>query len=306
MRIDPEMELAPDINLREGMTVERIRTEKPRGRQVPLMRDEQVIEYPCDQTTLTKRYTEKAVEFITANQNRPFFLYLPHTMPHVPLFTTEEFKGKSERGLYGDVIEEIDWGVGEILKTLKDLNLDENTLVIFATDNGPWLRFKERGGSALPLRDGKFSTYEGGMRVPCIMRWPGKIPAGQVCSEVAATIDFLPTIASIANIPVPDDRTIDGKSIWPLMSAQPNARSPHDAYYYYNDESELQAVRSGKWKLRKTDTVELYNLEEDISEANNLAEQHPDIVKRLTETIQTFDSELKANARPPGRYKRSS
>jgi arylsulfatase A-like enzyme len=131
------------------------------------------------------------------------------------------------------------------------------------------------------------------------MRWPGKIPAGKVCSEVAATIDFLPTIASLANVPVPADRIIDGKNIWPLVTADPQARSPHDAYFYYS-ENDLQAVRSGKWKLRKTDIVELYNLEEDISEANNMAEKHPDIVESLTETMQRFDSELKANARPPG------
>ena len=299
MRINPAMELASDIKLYEGMTIERIRTEEPRGDWVPLMRDEQVIEYPCDQSTLTKRYTEEAVKFITANQNSPFFLYLPHTMPHVPLFTSEKFRGKSERGLYGDVIEEIDWSVGEILKTLKTLDLDERTFVIFTTDNGPWLEFQERGGSALPLRDGKFSTYEGGMRVPCIMRWPGKIPAGEVCSEVAATIDFLPTIASLVNIPLPADRIIDGKNIWQLVTAAPNAHSPHDAYFYYR-ENELQAVRSGKWKLRKTDIVELYNLNEDMSEMNNLAEMHPDIVERLTETMLNFDSELKANARPPG------
>jgi len=300
MEIDPTMELAPDIKLNNGMTVERIRTEEPKGHWVPLMRDEKVIEYPCDQSTLTKRYTEEAVEFIKENKNKPFFLYLPHTMPHVPLFASEKFRGKSKRGLYGDVIEEIDWSVGEILKTLKKLDLEDNTLVIFTSDNGPWLQFKEDGGCSLPLRDGKFTTYEGGMRMPCIMRWPGKIPAGRVCSEVAATIDFLPTIAHLADVPVPDDRIIDGKNIWPLMTAEPGANSPHEAYFYYH-ENDLQAVRSGEWKLRKTDTVELYNLREDISEKNNLADKHPDIVKRLSERMERFDRELKANARPPGK-----
>jgi arylsulfatase A-like enzyme len=304
MQVDSAMELAPEIKLYEGMTPERIRKEEPRGHWVPLMRNEKVIEYPCDQSTITQRYTREALEFITQNQDQPFFLYLPHTMPHVPLFASPEFKGKSERGLYGDVIEEIDHGIGEILKTLEKLDIDDNTLLIFTTDNGPWLEFGEHGGSALPLRAGKFTTYEGGMRVPCIMRWPGKIPAGKTCSEVAATIDFLPTLAILANVTIPGDRIIDGKNIWPLMTGDPKARSPHEAYFYYN-ENDLQAIRCGKWKLRKTDeSIELYNLHEDISEKNNLAEKHHDIVKRLTKRMENFDRELKANKRPPGKMKR--
>lgn len=299
MQIDPTMELAADIKLNEGITPERIRTEKPKVNWVPLMRDEQVIEYPCAQSTLTKRYTEKAIEFITANKSRPFFLYLPHTMPHIPLFASKKFKGKSKRGLYGDVIEEIDYGVGEILKTLKKLNLDDNTLVIFTSDNGPWLEKGDNGGCALPLRDGKFTTYEGGMRIPCIMRWPRKIPQGKVCSQIAATIDLLPTLAALANAPIPDDRIIDGKDIRPLMSAAPAAKSPHKTYFYYN-ENYLQAVRCGRWKLRRTKTVELYNLQQDIAETNNLTDKHPHIVKRLTETMKRFDRDLKANARPLG------
>ena len=168
MTIDPEANLAADIKLRKGFTLERIRSEKPKKDFVPLMRNEEVIEYPCDQTTLTQRYTEEAVKFIEENKNKPFFLYLPHTMPHIPLFASEKFKGKSERGLYGDTIEEIDWSVGEIMKALRDNNLDENTLVIYTSDNGPWKLKGGRGGSAHPLRGFKFQTYEGGMRVPCI------------------------------------------------------------------------------------------------------------------------------------------
>jgi len=152
---------------------------------LPLIEGNQAIEHDPDQNTLTQRYTEKAVDFITKNKDRPFFLYLPHTMPHVPLGVSENFKGKSARGLYGDVIMEIDWSVGKILQTLKKLNLDEQTLVIFTSDNGPWLSKGKHGGKADPLRDGKFSTYEGGMRMPCIMRWPGKIPPAKVCSEIA-------------------------------------------------------------------------------------------------------------------------
>ena len=313
MRIDPTMELAPDIKLNKGMTVERIRTEEPKGHWVPLMRNEKVIEYPCDQSTLTKRYTEQAVEFIKENKNKPFFLYLPHTMPHVPLFASEKFRGKSKRGLYGDVIEEIDWSVGEILKTLKRLDLDDNTLVIFTSDNGPWLEFKENGGCSLPLRDGKFTTYEGGMRMPCIMRWPGTIPAGQVCSEVASTIDFLPTIATLTGAQVPQDRIIDGKSIVPLMQNAKSSKTPHKDFFYYREGAVLEAVRSGPWKLRQAVpedheenqevVVELYNLEDDISEKNNLAEKHPDIVKHLSKRMKRFDRQLKANARPPGKIK---
>jgi len=197
MTIDPEANLAADIKLREGFTLDRIRNEKPKKDFVPLMRNEEVIEYPCDQTTLTKRYTEEAVKFIEENKNKPFFLYLPHTMPHIPLFASEKFKGKSERGLYGDTIEEIDWSVGEIMKSLRDNNLDENTLVIYTSDNGPWKLKGGRGGSAHPLRGFKFQTYEGGMRVPCIMHWKGKVLAGSSCDEIAATIDLLPTIAGL-------------------------------------------------------------------------------------------------------------
>ena len=302
MEIDPTMQLANDITLNEGMTIERLRTEEPRGNWVPLMRDEQVIEYPCEQSTLTERYTKEAMEFISAHQKEPFFLYIPHTMPHIPLYASKAFEGKSERGLYGDVIEEIDWSVGEILNKLKELNLDENTLVIFTTDNGPWLSEKENGGSALPLHGGKFETYEGGMRVPCVMRWPGKIPSGTECSEVAGTIDFLPTLAMLAGSAIPGDRVIDGRNIWPIMSSAPGARSPHEAYFYYSDNT-LEAVRTDKWKLRRVDGVtELYDLDNDIAETKNLAEENPGIVEQLSGIIEQFDRDLKANARPAGQW----
>jgi arylsulfatase A-like enzyme len=266
----------------------------------PLMRNEDIIEHPANQATLTQRYTEESIKFITENKDRPFFLYLPHTMPHVPLFVSESFKGKSKRGLYGDVIEEIDWSVGRILKTLKELGIDEKTLVLFTSDNGPWLGKRKNGGSALPLRDGKFSTYEGGMREPCIARWPGRVPAGTVCPQVCSTIDLLPTFAQLAGAKLPADRVIDGKDIWPLMSGTPGAKSPHKAFFYYRGNN-LEAVRSGKWKLRRGKKTELYDLEADISEANNVAAEHPGIVKRLTYIMKEFDRELKANARPPGK-----
>jgi arylsulfatase A len=266
----------------------------------PLMRNEDIVEHPVNQSTLTLRYTEQSIKFITENKDRPFFLYLPHTMPHIPLFASEKFEGKSKHGLYGDVIEEIDWSVGEILKTLKELGIDEKTLVLFTSDNGPWLSKRANGGSALPLRDGKFSTYEGGMREPCIARWPGKVPAGKVCNEICASIDLLPTFAKLAEGEVPLDRVIDGKDIWPLMSGRPGAKSPHKAYFYYRGNN-LEAVRGGKWKLRRTKKTELYDLEADISEQNNVAAEHPAIVKRLNYIMKEFDRELKANVRPPGK-----
>ena len=266
----------------------------------PLMRNEDIIEHPANQATLTQRYTKEAVEFIRKNTNRPFFLYLPHTMPHVPLFVSEKFKGKSKRGVYGDVIEEIDWSVGEILKTLKELDLDEKTLVFFTSDNGPWLSKGKNGGAALPLRDGKFSTCEGGMRVPAIACWPGRIPAGKVCHEPCATIDVLPTFAGLAGARAPVDRVIDGRDIWPLMSGKPAPKSPREAFYYYRG-SRLQAIRSGKWKLRRAKQAELYDLKADIGEKHNLADGHPDVVKRLLDTMEAFDRQLKANARPAGK-----
>ena len=179
----------------------------------PLMRDTEIIENPVDQTTLTRRYTEEAVAFIEKNADKPFFLYMPHTFTHVPLYASDAFLGKSEGGLYGDVVEEIDWSVGEVLKAIKDAGVDENTLVVFTSDNGPWLRFGDHGGSAGPLRDGKGTTFEGGMRMPTIARWPGTIEAGRTDNRIAATLDFLPTFAELAGATVPDARPMDDRSI---------------------------------------------------------------------------------------------
>ena len=304
MTIDPEANLAADIKLREGFTLERIRNEKPKKDFVPLMRNEEVIEYPCDQTTLTQRYTEEAVKFIEENKNKPFFLYLPHTMPHIPLFASEKFKGKSERGLYGDTIEEIDWSVGEIMKSLRDNNLDENTLVIYTSDNGPWKLKGGRGGSAHPLRGFKFQTYEGGMRVPCIMHWKGKVPAGSSCDEIAATIDLLPTIAGLSGAEMPNERTIDGKDIWPLIAGKKGAQTPHEIYFFYKG-NKLESARQGKWKLRrsgkKSQPVELYDLASDISESKNLAKENEILVNEMIKKMNLFDEKLKKNQRPAGK-----
>lgn len=304
MTIDPEANLAADIKLREGFTLDRIRNEKPKKDFVPLMRNEEVIEYPCDQTTLTQRYTEEAVQFIEENKNKPFFLYLPHTMPHIPLFASEKFKGKSERGLYGDTIEEIDWSVGEIMKSLRDNNLDKNTLLIYTSDNGPWKLKGGRGGSAHPLRGFKFQTYEGGMRVPCIMHWKGKVPAGSSCDEIAATIDLLPTIAGLSEAVLPNDRTIDGKDIWPLIAGKKGAQTPHEIYFFYKG-NKLESARQGKWKLRRSgknsQTVELYDLASDISESKNLAKENEILVNEMIKKMNLFDEKLKKDQRPAGK-----
>ena len=271
---------------------------------IPLMRNEEIIEQPAVQETLTERYTEEAIKFITAHKNEPFFVYLPHTFPHVPLHVSERFRGRSKRGLYGDVIECIDWSTGEILDTLARLGLDEQTLVIYTSDNGPWLSQGKNGGSALPLRAGKGTTYEGGMRVPCVMRWPGHIPAGRVCDELATTMDILPTFARLAGAEVPKDRIIDGKDIWPLMAGEPGAKTPHEAFFYYRGYA-LEAVRSGKWKLHlerpvrrergqpaKMRPIELYDLSADIGEQHNVAAEHPDVVARLKELAQKCREDL--------------
>src|SRR5881394_516067 len=269
---------------------------------LPLIRGDQVVGLMPDQTQLTTRYTEHALRFIERHKNRPFFLYVAHNMPHVPLHVSDKFKGRSKRGLYGDVIMEIDWSVGQILDALKGNGVDEKTLVVFSSDNGPWLLYGDHAGSALPLREGKTTTFDGGLREPCIVRWPGKIPAGTVCRELAATMDLLPTFARLAGAEVSQDRIIDGQDIWPLMSGQPGAKTPHEAYFYYWGKH-LQAVRSGKWKLhlahnydrpdppghdgkpgkcaKRPIGVELFDLEHDISETNNVADQHSDVVVRL-------------------------
>ncbi|MEQ6120692.1 sulfatase [Reichenbachiella sp. MALMAid0571] len=266
-----------------------------------------------DQSMLTSEYTEHAIDFIKRNKDNPFFVYLPHSMPHIPLYPSEKYNGHSENGIYGDVIEEIDWSVGQINKTLKELDLEENTLVIFTCDNGPWLIFGDHGGSADPLREGKFTTFEGGQRVACLMKWTKTIPKGTVCSEIASTLDLLPTIAGITGARLPDKK-IDGHDIRDLISGNPEAKSPTDAFYYYRG-WQLEAVRSGKWKLHlphsysmvvKSDSgnvhgrlgikseieLSLFDLSKDISETTNVAEQYPEVVKSLMEKIEGMKNDL--------------
>ena len=297
---------------------------------LPLIEGEKIIEYNPDQTKLTTWYTERSVKFIEENKDRPFFLYLPHSMPHVPLFVSDKFKGKSKQGMYGDVLMEIDWSVGQILETLKRLGIDENTLVIFSSDNGPWLSYGNHAGSARPLREGKGTTFDGGQREPMIMRWPGRIPAGTVCDEPAMMMDILPTLANLAAAKLPE-RRIDGKDIWPLMSGQSGAKSPHEALFYYRGWA-LHAVRSGKWKLHLPHDyhtlsgreggrdglpvpydkarigLELFDLESDIGEQHDVSAKHSDVVERLMKLADEMRLDLGdsakdmkgENARPAG------
>lgn len=284
---------------------------------LPLIEGEQVIETEPDQSKLTTWYTERAVGFIEANKERPFFLYLAHSMPHVPLYVSDKFKGRSKQGLYGDVVMEIDWSVGQVLSTLKQLGIDEKTLVIFTSDNGPWLLFGDHGGSAKPLREGKSTTFDGGMREACIMRWPGRIAAATVCDEPATTMDVLPTLAKLAGAKLPE-RRIDGKDIWPLMSSQPGAVSGHKAIFYYRG-WRLDAVRSGRWKLhlphpylsfaepgsggkpgrydRKKIELSLFDLKKDIAEQHNLVHQRPDVVERLMKLVDKMRQDLGDSAK---------
>jgi len=262
--------------------------------KVPLMRGEECIEFPADQTTITRRFTDEGIQFISESvkEEKPFFLYLAHSMPHIPLYVSPEFEGKSERGLYGDVIEEIDFNTGRILDHLKALGIEDNTLVIFTTDNGPWLIMKENGGSALPLFEGKMTTFEGGQRVPCVMKWPGHIPAGTVCDELASTIDLLPTFAAVTGAALPTVQPLDGKNILDLLTAKAGAASPHE-FFFYNQ----TAVRQGDWKYHAKEHFKvketarehkgptLYNLKDDIGESNNVIDRYPEIAERLEKAL---------------------
>lgn len=271
---------------------------------VPLMRDKEIVERPADQTTITQRYTEEATKFIRDHQDSPFFLYMPHSMPHVPLFRSPDFAGKSRRGLYGDVIEEIDWSVGQVLETLRELKLDDDTLVFFTSDNGPWLVFNEQGGSAGLLRDGKGSTWEGGMREPTLAWWPGTIKPSSLSRKVASTMDIFATVHSLATIDMPSDRVLDSHDLTPVLRG--TGASTREALFYYRG-YKLMAVRQGPWKMHvmtqdaygpgsreavSHDPPLLFNLDHDPSEKHNLAEQHLDVVDSIRSTIATHQKSL--------------
>ncbi len=288
-------------------------------------RNEERIQESAGVDDLTRRYTDEALAFIRQNRDNPFFLYIAHTMAHVVLGVTEPFKGRSERGLYGDVIEELDATTGEIVDLLVELGLDQDTIVVYTSDNGPWSNhslpqytaaIEEHAGSSGPLRGAKGTTWEGGIRVPTVMWGPGSIPAGTVCSEVATNMDLLPTFIGMAGAELPADRVLDGRDIGPLMRGEPEAKSPHEAFYYYR-ETHLDAVRSGPWKLvfprpgrddsewllsksgaflgellEPVTELSLYNLEADIGETANVAGQHPEVVEELSALANRAREEL--------------
>ena len=278
---------------------------------LPLMRDSEVVDQDPDQRGLTAKYTELALDFILENRDRPFFLYLPYAMPHVPLFVSNERWGRSLGGRYGDVIEELDWSVGEILGQLRELGLDRRTLVVYTSDNGPWLQYGIDAGSAGPFRLGKGTTWEGGMRVPGIFWMPGSIPAGRVSSAVAANMDLLPTFVGLADGSLPADRVLDGRDLWPLLSGE-SEESPHAYFYYFAGSpagapTRLQGIRKGRHKLRLSRgadgeflAAELYDLLADASERFDIRERHSLLVAELLDEARRFVAELEANTRPLG------
>ena len=275
-----------------------------------------------DQEQLTTQYTERAVSFIEKNKDKPFFVYLPHSMVHVPLYVSEKFKGKSKAGLFGDVMMEVDWSVGRILDTLRKNKLDKDTLVIFTADNGPWLNYGDHAGSAAPLREGKGTMFDGGCRESTLAWMPGTIPPDSVCREPAMTIDILPTISHLIGAKLPKHR-IDGKNIWPLFTGD-KAKSPHKAYYFYYG-NQLQAVRAGKWKLhfphgyrtmagrpggkggiptnysQAKIGLSLFDLEKDIGETTDLKDRYPNIMEDLSNLGKAFHANLQKTKRPSGR-----
>lgn len=286
----------------------------PNLQRLKLFRNNEPIESPVKQNTLTKRYTEQAIAFIEQNRATPFFVYLPHSMPHFPQHASEAFRGKSRRGIYGDAVEEIDWSTGEILHALQRNGLDRDTLVIFTSDNGPALGKGLHGGSAGPLRGGKHSTWEGGVRVPFLARWPGRIPAGLVRGGITSLMDLYVTSIELAGGELPTDRPIDGQDILPLLMGK--GSSPHSEFFYYRG-SEIFAVRSGDWKLhflkiatslrglrekRKCEPPELYNLAEDPAERLDMAGRHPELVTRLTALASEFRQSV-TPGKPPPKYR---
>ena len=257
------------------------------GPPLPLMRDEEVVQQQPDQAALTERYMEEALRFIRANRTGRFFLYLAHMYVHVPLYAPERFLAQSRNGKYGATVEHVDWCMAVLFDELRRQGLDEDTLVIFTSDNGGSIR---AGGSNAPLRGQKGTTWEGGMRVPCIARWPGVVPAGATCQELATAMDFLPTFTGLAGGAAPGDRPLDGRDIADLMRAPGESATPHEALYYYF-ERELRAVRSGPWKLHLT-SGELYNLRDDVAEQVDVAGQHPDIVADLRQRAEACRRDL--------------
>lgn len=288
---------------RKESTRELVKTARVEYWDVPLLRDGEVVERPADQRTITRRYSEEAVRFIRKNRERPFFLYLAHNLPHVPLFASEDFLGTSKRGLYGDVVEEIDHGVGQIMQALTDLGIAERSLVVFTSDNGPWLPYKEHGGSAGLLRDGKGTTWEGGMREPTIFWWPGQLESA-VVMEMGSTLDLFSTFCEIAGADVPSDRIMDSYDLSPVLFG--SGESPRRSMFFYR-ESKLYAVRQGEFKAHfitkpvytgrpETETHHdpplLYHLGRDPGEQYDVARLHPDVIESIEKLAADHRSEM--------------
>ena len=273
--------------------------------KTPLIENEKIVELPVDQRTITRRCTDKTISFIKKNKDKPFFVYVPHSMPHIPLYVPDEIRDPNPLNAYTCVIEHIDAEVGRIIKTIKDLKLDQNTIVIYTTDNGPWLGFRHHGGSAGPLRDGKGTTFEGGQRVPCVMRGPG-IPAGTTCSELIGTIDILPTFAALVGKSLPENTKIDGLDLSNLLTGSSKTRKRAE-FLHYTSHGEIQGIRQGKWKLlrkkqkkvEKSELVMLFDLNKDMGEQNNLADAKTKKVAELTKRMYELDKEIEQNSRVP-------
>lgn len=279
----------------------------------PLMENEEIIELPVDQRTVTRRYTDKAIDFVTENKERPFFLYLPHSMPHIPLYVPDDAYDPDPQNAYTCVIEHIDAEVGRLMDTIRELGLAENTYVIYTSDNGPWLQFKNHGGSAGPLRAGKGTTFEGGQRVPCVMWGPGRIPAGTVCGDLMGTIDLLPTIAGLTDSELPAEHKIDGMDLSHLVLGKPGSTMRAE-FVHYTSHGELEGIRQGRWKLlvksksqnrnnseteAKPPEIMLFDLGNDLGEAQNLAASNPEVVRNLRARMVELDAEVTENARKP-------
>ncbi len=273
--------------------------------KTPLIENERMVELPVDQRTITRRCTERTISFIKKNKDQPFFAYVPHSMPHIPLYVPDETRDPNPLNAYACVIEHIDSEVGRIIKVIKDLELEEKTIIIYATDNGPWLSFKHHGGSAGPLRDGKGTTFEGGQRVPCVMWAPGRIPAGTVCSELMGTIDLLPSLAALMPGNLPPNLKIDGVDASNLMLGK--GKSNRKEFLYYTSHGAIEGIRSGKWKLLRKkpksqkgeESVMLFDLSRDLAEQTNLAQENPAIVASLSDRMTKADQEIERNARQP-------
>lgn len=282
----------------------------------PLFENEEIVELPVDQRTVTRRYTQKAIDFVKATRERPFFIYLPHSMPHIPLYVPDDVRDPDPKRAYVNTIEHLDAEIGRLLETLEETDLAGNTYVIFTSDNGPWLPFKHHGGSAGPLRDGKGTTFEGGQRVPCIIRGPG-VPAGTVCTELTGSLDVLPTLASLVNAPLPRERKIDGLDVSGLWLGTAT-KSPREEFLYYTAQGEVEGLRHGDWKMlarkpapprpqqntnaqQKPQEAELllFNLNADVGEQTNVATTQPEIVSRLRARMDELDAEITQNARAP-------